>query len=133
MQCLALGDLRHARTHIAAARRLYRADVGTDRHNVDDPEKVLPDAGLGVPALDYLGHHGLLTTGKTLEEAVYLAILLQQAAQLQVRASSIGAIRAVNPERSQEAHDFLLRDKLIDSTFDYWARRVARKCPEALA
>lgn len=80
-----------------------------------------------------LAHHGLLTSGKTLEEAVYLAVLLEQAAQLQVRASSIGPIRPVNPERSQEAHDFLLRDRLVNSTFDYWARRMARKFPDALA
>jgi L-fuculose-phosphate aldolase len=80
-----------------------------------------------------LAHHGLLTIGNTLEEAVYLAILLEQAAQLQVQASSIGNIRPVNQERSREAHDFLLRDKLINSTFDYWARRTARRYPEAIA
>ena len=80
-----------------------------------------------------LAHHGLLTTGKSLEEAVYLAVLLEHAAQLQVHASSIGAVRPVNSQRSQEAHDFLLRDKLVNSTFDYWARRMARKYPEALA
>jgi L-fuculose-phosphate aldolase len=80
-----------------------------------------------------LAHHGLLTTGRDLEEAVYLAVLLEHAAQLQVRASSMGNIRPVNQERSREAHDFLIRDKLIKSTFDYWARRTARKYPEALA
>jgi L-fuculose-phosphate aldolase len=79
-----------------------------------------------------LAHHGLLTTGKTLEEAVYLAVLLEHAAQLQVQASSMGKIRPVNQDRGREAHDFLLRDKLINSTFDYWARRTARKYPEAL-
>jgi L-fuculose-phosphate aldolase len=88
---------------------------------------------LGQKRAILLAHHGLLTIGNTLEEAVYLAILLEQAAQLQVRASSIGNIRPVNQERSREAHDFLLRDKLINSTFDYWARRVARRYPEALA
>ena len=59
------------------------------------------------------------------------AILLEQAAQLQLRASSLGGIRPENRERSQEAHHFLVRDKLINSTIDYWARRMARKYPEA--
>lgn len=90
-------------------------------------------SALGQKRSILLAHHGLLTTGKTLEEAVYLAVLLEHAAQLQVRASSMGKIRPVNQDRSREAHDFLLRDKLIVSTFDYWARRTARKYPDALA
>ena len=73
-----------------------------------------------------LAHHGLLTTGKTLEEAIYLAVLFEQAAQLQVLAQSIGTIRAVAPELAQQAHDFLLKDSVVNATFEYWARQIAR-------
>ena len=79
-----------------------------------------------------LAHHGMLTTGKTLEEAVYLAVLLEQAAQLHVQARSVGEIRAVRPDMAQQAHDFLLKDSIIGATVNYWARRAARKYPDAL-
>jgi L-fuculose-phosphate aldolase len=80
-----------------------------------------------------LAHHGLLTTGKTLEEAVYLAVLLEQAAQLHVLARSAGnIIRAVQPELARQAHDFLLKDSIVGATFNVWARRTARKYPDAL-
>lgn len=99
---------------------------------IANEEGELIASALGQRRSVLLAHHGLLTTGKSLEEAVYLAVLLEHAAQLQVRAASIGNVRPVNHDRSREAHDFLLRDKLINSTFDYWARRTARRYPEAL-
>jgi L-fuculose-phosphate aldolase len=100
---------------------------------VANEEGELISKALGQKRSVLLAHHGLLTTGRTLEEAVYLAVLLEQAAQLHVLARSIGVIRTVAPHLSQQAHDFLLKDKLVNSTFDYWARRMARKYPEALA
>jgi L-fuculose-phosphate aldolase len=87
---------------------------------------------LGTKRTILLAHHGLLTTGKTLEEALYLAVLFEQAAQLQVLAESIGTIRAVAPDLAQEAHDFLLKDSVVNATFEYWARQIARKYPETL-
>jgi L-fuculose-phosphate aldolase len=89
-------------------------------------------AALGQKRCVLLAHHGLLTTGKTLEEALYLAVLFEQAAQLQLLARSLGDIRPVAPHLAQEAHDFLLKKSIVNSTFDYWARRVARKYPDAL-
>jgi L-fuculose-phosphate aldolase len=80
-----------------------------------------------------LAHHGLLTTGKTVEEAIYLAVLLEQAAQLQLRACAVGEFRPVRPEFGREAHDFLLKDSIVNGTFNYWARSMARKFPEALS
>lgn len=93
--------------------------------------RVISEA-LGQKRCVLLAHHGLLTTGKTLEEAVYLAVLFEQAAQLQVLARVVGEIRAVPGHLAQEAHDFLLKKSIVNGTFDYWARRVARKYPEAL-
>jgi L-fuculose-phosphate aldolase len=89
-------------------------------------------SALGSKRSILLAHHGLLTVGKTLEEGVYLAVLLEQAAQLTVLARSIGDIRSVRPELARAAHDFLLKDKVVSGTFDYWARCAARKHPEAL-
>jgi L-fuculose-phosphate aldolase len=80
-----------------------------------------------------LAHHGLLTTGESLEEAVYLAVLLEQAAQLQLTARLSGHIQAVAPAHAQQAHDFLLKREFIDATFNYWARSTIKKHPDALS
>jgi L-fuculose-phosphate aldolase len=100
---------------------------------VANEEGELIAEALGKKRSILLAHHGLLTTGRTLEEAVYLAVLLEQAAQLSLLARSIGEIRTVEPQLSQEAHDFLLKDKIVGATFNYWVRRMAWKYPEALA
>jgi L-fuculose-phosphate aldolase len=88
---------------------------------------------LGAKRTILLAHHGLLTTGKTLEQAVYLAVLLEQAAQLQVLAQSIGTIRPVSPDLAREAHEFLLKDAVVNATFECWARATARKYPDSLS
>jgi L-fuculose-phosphate aldolase len=99
---------------------------------IANEEGRLISAALGQKRSILLAHHGLLTTGKTLEEAVYLAVLLEQAAQLHVLARSVGDIRAVHPDLARQAHDFLLKDSIVGATFNVWARRTARKYPDAL-
>jgi L-fuculose-phosphate aldolase len=88
--------------------------------------------GLGRKRSVLLAHHGLLTTGSSLEEAVYLAVLFEQAAQLQVLASAVGEVRDVTRDLALKARDFLLKDSVIKGTFSYWARRVAQKYPIVL-
>lgn len=89
--------------------------------------------GLGPKRSVLLAHHGLLTTGSSLEEAVYLAVLFEQAAQLQVLAGLVGEIRDVPRDLALNARDFLLKESVIKGTFHYWARRVAQKHPDALS
>ena len=71
-----------------------------------------------------LGHHGILTAGRSIEEAVYLAVMLENAARLQMRAAAAGAIRPVDPSLAPEARDFLLQDSIVHSTFDAWGRLI---------
>jgi L-fuculose-phosphate aldolase len=71
-----------------------------------------------------LAHHGMLTTGTTVEEAAYLAVLLERAAKLQVRAEAIGTIRPIDPDHARDAHDFLLKPEIVGATFAYFARQV---------
>jgi L-fuculose-phosphate aldolase len=87
---------------------------------------------LGQKRAILLAHHGLLTVGRSLEEAVYLAVLFEHAAQLQVLARSVGEIRAVPDDEARQAHEFLLKDSIVNGTFNYWARCIARKYPDAL-
>lgn len=79
-----------------------------------------------------LAHHGLLTIGQTLEEAVFRAILFEQAAQMQLVARSAGTPRTIKPELARGARDFLLKQSFINATFNYWARRTAEAVPDAL-
>jgi L-fuculose-phosphate aldolase len=88
--------------------------------------------GLGSKRTILLAHHGLLTVGKSLEEAVYLAVLFEQAAQLQMRARAVGRIRLIEPALAKESHDFLLQREFIQATFKYWSRRVLTVHPDLL-
>jgi len=87
---------------------------------------------LGQKRAILLAHHGMLTVGKDLAEALYLAVLLEQAARQQVLASSLGPIKPIPPALAADAHGFMLSDKMIDATFANWARSAARRYPEAL-
>ena len=79
-----------------------------------------------------LANHGLLTAGKTIEEAAVMAIWLEQAAQAQLRARAVGPVKAVPAERAQGAHDFLVKPEITGLTFAYFARRVLRQSPDCL-
>ena len=79
-----------------------------------------------------LANHGILTTGKVLEEAVYLAILFEQAARMQIAARSVGAIHTLRSDLAKESHDFMLKHKVIVATFSYWARQTIRKYNDVL-
>ncbi|MFT4193920.1 aldolase [Ottowia sp.] len=76
-----------------------------------------------------LAHHGLLTAGATVAEAAVLAIWMEQAAAMQLRAAAAGTIRPVPGELARESRDFLLRPEITDMTFQYFARQVLRADP----
>ena len=79
-----------------------------------------------------LAHHGLLTAGATIEEAAVMALWLEQAADIQLRARAIGPILPILPERAKESHDFLVKPEITALTFAYFARRVLRAAPETI-
>ncbi|KQP44562.1 aldolase [Pseudorhodoferax sp. Leaf274] len=80
-----------------------------------------------------LAHHGLLTAGATVAEAAVLAIWMEQAAAVQLRAAAAGTIRPVPGHLARESRDFLLRPEITDLTFQYFARQALRNAPDCLA
>lgn len=94
----------------------------------DDEGRIISEA-LGEKRSLLLAHHGLLTAGRSIEEATYLAVYLERAADLQLRASAAGQIRPVPAALAQESRDFLLKPVIISLTFAYWARQVLRGAP----
>ena len=77
-----------------------------------------------------LANHGLLTVGKSLEEATYLALQLERAARLQILAESIGEIQPIDDASGRDAHDFLLQDSIVYGSFNAWSEEILRLQPD---
>ena len=92
----------------------------------DDEGRIISDAMGGKHAI-LLANHGLLTAGATIEEATMLAVWMEQAAEMQLRARAIGAIKPIVPELALESREFLRKPKVVNLTFAYFARREIRK------
>jgi L-fuculose-phosphate aldolase len=56
-----------------------------------------------------LANHGAVTTGRTLEEAVQHALLLEWAAELYLRASAAGTPRPLTPDQQRDVIEAALR------------------------
>lgn len=91
---------------------------------IADQEGVIISEALGEKRSIILAHHGYLTAGRSIEEAIYLSVYLERAARMQIRAQAFGPVQAVDAELAQEAHDYLLKTSIVNSTFDYWCRQV---------
>ncbi|HLG89457.1 MAG TPA: aldolase [Alphaproteobacteria bacterium] len=99
---------------------------------IGDQEGRIISEALGEKRSILLAHHGLLTTGATVEQAAYLAIFLERAARMQLLARAAGTMKPIPPELGREAHDFMLKPQIIDANFAYYARRALRADPNFL-
>ncbi|MDQ0589979.1 aldolase [Variovorax paradoxus] len=92
---------------------------------IADDEGVMISGALGSKRAIILAHHGYLTAGKTIQEATYLSVYLERAARMQIRAqAAFGALTPVDDSLAREAHDYLLKPSIVNSTFDYWCRQT---------
>jgi len=99
---------------------------------VADVEGELISDALGEKRTILLAHHGQLAAGASIAEATYLAVNLERAARMQVRAMAAGKIRDVDPRHAREAHDFLLKPEIVDASFHHLARRALRESDDCL-
>ncbi len=97
---------------------------------IADEEGRIISTALGGKANILLAHHGLLTTGDTIETAVYRAVHFERAARLQLDAEAAGRIRPVDPGHAAEARRFLLKPEIVNATVALWSRRAARAFPD---
>jgi L-fuculose-phosphate aldolase len=100
---------------------------------VGDEEGRLISAALGNRSAALLAHHGIVTAGRTVEEACVLALQVERAAQLQLLAMSAGEIRPLPRELALEARDWLLTPRRMEATFAAHARELLAVEPECLA
>ena len=73
-----------------------------------------------------LRNHGIVTAGRTLEEAVYLAIFLENACWMQVLAESAGGPKLVSSPKEAHAKKRISRPENQLNLFNYMVRRVHR-------
>jgi L-fuculose-phosphate aldolase len=94
---------------------------------IGDNEGVVISEAMGSKHAILLANHGLLTAASTVEEATMLAVWMEHAAEMHLRARAIGPIKPVPPELAAESRDFLRKPKVVGLTFGYFARRELRK------
>lgn len=91
----------------------------------DDEGRLITQALSGKHAI-ILAHHGYLVAGKSVAESCYLAVYLERAARMQLRAAAAGAIKPVPDALAQEAGRYLRKQSIVDATFDYFTRQTLR-------
>jgi|SRR5690625_673422 len=97
----------------------------------DDEGQIISEA-LGDKRAILMANHGLLTAGKSIEEATVMALWLEMVAELQLKARAIGPVKPVPAELAKESHDFLVKPRILELTFAYFARRMLRQAPDCL-
>ncbi len=73
-----------------------------------------------------LRNHGIVTAGRTVEEAVYLAVFLENACWMQVMAEAAGGPALVTPPDEAMAKKRISRPENQTNFFNYMVRRVRR-------
>ena len=74
-----------------------------------------------------LAHHGLLTAGRTVQEAAFLAVFMERMARQQIDAAKVGGARPIDADEARRARDFLRTDRIMNITFDAWVRKTERR------
>lgn len=99
---------------------------------VGNSEGQMISAALGNKRCLMLAHHGLLVTGRTVEEALMLAHLFERAARMQLTAMAAGNIQPIDDALAREAHDWTSTSKRHQAFFAYYARRALRNHSDCL-
>ena len=92
-----------------------------------DREGEIIAAGLGARHAILLAHHGMLTAGRTVQEATFLAVFMERMARLQLDAAQAGGARPVAAAQARQARDFLRTERIMNITFDAWVRKTERR------
>lgn len=91
-----------------------------------DREGEIISAALGNKHAVLLAHHGMLTAGRSVQEAAFLAVFMERMARQQLDAAIVGGARPIDAAEARRARDFLRTDKIMNITFDAWVRKVER-------
>ncbi|MBL8383137.1 MAG: aldolase [Burkholderiales bacterium] len=92
-----------------------------------DREGEIIAAALGGKHAIVLANHGMLTAGRSVAEATFLGVFMERMARLQLDAAAVGGVKAVDAAEAARARDFLRSDRIMDLTFDAWARKASAR------
>jgi L-fuculose-phosphate aldolase len=92
-----------------------------------DREGELIAEALGAKHALLLAHHGLLTAGRSVQEAALLAVFMERMARQQIDAAAVGGSKPIDAGEARRARDFLRTDRIMGLTFDAWSRRAERR------
>ncbi|MFM0369135.1 aldolase [Paraburkholderia aspalathi] len=93
---------------------------------IDDEEGRLISSALGENRSALLVNHGYICACASIEESVYLAVSMENAAELALLAMAAGTVKPIRSELAQVAHDFLLQPAIVNATFSYWAEQAKK-------
>ncbi|KAH6961752.1 class II aldolase [Ilyonectria destructans] len=96
---------------------------------IADQEGVIITEALGDKFSILLASHGMLTAGRSVQEATYLAVYLERAARIQVQARAFGPVKLLDAELAKEAGTYLRRPRVMNATFEYWFRQTQKIPP----
>jgi L-fuculose-phosphate aldolase len=92
-----------------------------------DREGEIIAGALGGKHAILLANHGMLTAGRSPQEAAFLAVFMERMARLQLDAEAAGGVKPVARDEALRARDFLRSERIMNITFDAWVRRVERR------
>ncbi|MBW9336682.1 aldolase [Herbaspirillum sp. RU 5E] len=98
---------------------------------IADQEGEIISEALGTKRTILLVSHGFLAATTSVEESLYLSVLIERAARNQLQAmAAYGSLKLLDDELARESHDFLLSSSVVRASFAMFARRVLRNRPQ---
>ena len=95
---------------------------------IADQEGEIISAALGDKRTILLVNHGFLAATSSVEESLYLSVLIERAARNQLQAmAAYGTLKELDPALAKESHDFLLSPSIVKASFAMFARRGLRQ------
>lgn len=91
-----------------------------------DEEGELIAGALGDRRCAFLVNHGIVCTGASMAEALYLTVFAERNARMCLDALAVGPLQPVEEAAAREAHDFLLQPAIVHATVAYWTRQARR-------
>jgi L-fuculose-phosphate aldolase len=96
-----------------------------------DKAQALADA-LGDNSAMILKNHGLLTAGRSIQEAVLLALVMENEAEIQLLAMAAGKIKPLGEEGALRSKEYLRSEKMMGRHWAFQMRKLMRERPEVL-
>ena len=95
---------------------------------IADIEGEIISAALGSKRCVLLANHGFLAATASVEESLYMSVLIERAARNQLIAqAAYGQLKLVDPHLAKESHDFLLQRSIVNASFAMFARQLPKE------